>query len=184
MLVIWGQCHWYAHIHILLYIHTAPRIWQPQSYTLTLYFCSRRLYIFCVSVYCRKVCTVYSTFRGRGFFFLLSPWLGGVRLKGNGCALSIRWNYRCVRGVCAFFPPAVSHEVTSCGCELHGSALYGYGGGFLTAAALLGNKQGRGRGRGTIFSLLAPLSILHRPLLNPARFPRIWRLRIGLSIVR
>lgn len=46
---------------------------------------------------------------------------------------------------------AVSHEVTSGGCERHGSALYGCSGGFLTAAALPGDKQGRALGLGTLF---------------------------------
>lgn len=119
----------------------------------------------------------------------LSSGLGGVLHNRIRCCLSIRWNYRCVRGVCAFSRPAVSHEVTSCGCEHHGSALYGRGGGFLTAAAPWGNKQGRGRCRGRIFRCTFSLSLSLSPSLalaptasQPLRdLPRIWRLRIALS---
>lgn len=66
----------------------------------------------------RKACRVL-----RWFSVPLSPWLGGVRHKGNCCALSIRRNYRCVRGcapsrrwlsVMASLPAGVSSVALLC----------------------------------------------------------------------
>jgi len=96
------------------------------------------------------------------------------------------WSCRRHGNPAALFPFAetigVSGGVCACACRLlasscqswrhfrrvwnHGSALYGHGGGFMTAAALPGDKQGRlfcvffplRRGRG----LLSPLSVPHR----------------------
>lgn len=93
------------------------------------------------------------------FFRIPSPWLGGVRLKRNCCALSIRRNYRCVRG-CApsLRQPSVMMSLPA-GCELRSSALYGHGGGFLTAP--VGKETRTCLGSGTIFFFI-PSSLLSR----------------------
>lgn len=131
-----------------------------QSYTLSLYFFAVRVSLFSLLCICCSFAP-QSTSGGRALFRspLLSPWLGGVRLKGNCCALSIRWNYRCVRG-CAL---SLRHSCQSWGHFRRVWApwlcfAWTWWGIFDSGSAV--GKQTRTRlGSGTIFlpsSLLSP----------------------------
>lgn len=71
-----------------------------------------------------------------------SSWLGGVLHKGNAALFLFAETIGVSEGVCAFSPPAVTREVTSCEWRHHVSAVPGRGGGFLTAVAAAAERRG------------------------------------------
>lgn len=94
--------------------------------------------------------------------------LEGVSLQRNYQRFSIRRNYGCVGGVCAFLASAFHHDVTSRGREIRWSTLQGHGGGFWQRQPE--NKQGRVWGSVFFFPFSSLLSIKHRAHLNLLTF--------------
>lgn len=116
----------------------------------------------------------------------LSPWLGGVRLKRNCCAFSIRWNYRCVRG-------GVLLLCASCQSWCHFPRVWApllcfvwTWWGIFDSANRETNKDVVGHYFFFFFPLLSSLLFRSRTIrfLSQRDFPMIWRLRNALSSAR